>query len=479
MNKRMIVYTLGKMVKIEGFLLILPFLISCIYQETTGIVYFGCAILTYFVGYLLSRKKPENEVIYAKEGFIIVALAWIVFSVIGALPFCITGEIPSYVDAFFEIVSGFTTTGSTILKDIEALSYASLFWRSFSHWIGGMGILVFVVAFLADAPGTTMHILKAEMPGPIVGKLVSKVHVTAKLLYKMYAVLTVIEAVFLICGGMPLFDSVLAAFSTAGTGGFAIKNASIAYYDSAYIDGVITVFMLLFGINFNLVYLVFIRRFKDAFKSEELHWYLAIVATATVLITINVASLYPSLAKAFRFAVFQVASVITTTGFVTADYQQWPAFSQTILILLMFIGACAGSTGGGIKVSRIVMMIKRGTVGLKQLVHPRSVNTIMFENQPVEDSTINVMHTYLILYSTIFIGSMLLVVMQNIDFASGFTAVATCMNNVGPGLNVVGPVENFSSLSDLSKLVLSFDMLAGRLEIFPMLMLFNPKLWKK
>lgn len=479
MNRRMIIYTLGKMVRIEGFLLVLPFIVSCIYQETTGIYFLGCSVLAYFIGFLLSHKKPKNIVIYAKEGFMIVALAWVFFSLIGALPLYISGEIPSYIDAFFEIVSGFTTTGSTILKDIEALSYASLFWRSFSHWIGGMGILVFVVAFLSDAPGTTMHILKAEMPGPVVGKLVSKVHVTAKLLYKMYAVITVVEALFLMMGGMPLFDSILAAFSTAGTGGFAIKNASIAAYDSAYIDGVITVFMLLFGINFNLVYLICIKRIKDAFKSEELHWYLGIVAVATILITINVASLYPSLLKAFRYAVFQVASVITTTGFITADYQKWPAFSQTILVLLMFIGACAGSTGGGMKVSRIVMLIKRGFAGLKQLVHPRSVNTTMFEGQPVEKSTIDVMYTYLILYAVIFIVSMLLVVLQNIDFTSGFTAVATCLNNVGPGLNVVGPVENFSSLSDLSKLVLSFDMLAGRLEIFPMLMLFNPSLWRK
>lgn len=479
MNRRMIIYTLGKMVKIEGFLLILPFIVSCIYQETTGIYFLGCAVLAYFIGYLLSNRKPKNVIIYAKEGFMIVALAWLVFSLIGALPLFIAGEIPSYIDAFFEIVSGFTTTGSTILKDIEALTYASLFWRSFSHWIGGMGILVFVVAFLSDAPGTTMHILKAEMPGPVVGKLVSKVHVTAKLLYKMYAVITIAEAVFLMAGGMPLYDSILAAFSTAGTGGFAIKNASIAAYDSAYIDGVITVFMLLFGINFNLVYLVCIKRFKDAFHSEELHWYLGIVAVATILITINVASLYPTFLKAFRYAVFQVASVITTTGFITADFQKWPVFSQTILVLLMFVGACAGSTGGGIKVSRIVILMKRGFSGLKQLVHPRSVNTTKFEGQAVENSTINVMHTYLILYAVIFVVSMLIVVMQNIDFTSGFTAVATCLNNVGPGLNVVGPIENFSSLSDLSKLVLSFDMLAGRLEIFPMLMLFNPSLWKK
>lgn len=479
MNKKMIIYTLGKMIKMEGFLLLLPCFVSLIYHETTGIYFLGCAVIAFALGYFLSYRRPKSDVIYAKDGFIIVALAWIFFSLIGALPLCISGEIPSYIDSFFEIVSGFTTTGSTILNDIEALSYASLFWRSFSHWIGGMGILVFVVAFLSDAPGTTMHILKAEMPGPVVGKLVSKVHVTAKLLYKMYAVMTIFEVLFLMLGNMPLFDSVLAAFSTAGTGGFAIKNASIAFYDSAYIDAVITVFMLLFGINFNLIYLICIKRFKDAFHSEELHWYLAIIVMATLLITINIVHLYPSFMKALRYAVFQVVSVITTTGFITADFQKWPAFSQTILVTLMFVGACAGSTGGGIKVSRIIIILKRGAAGLRQLVHPRSVNTIRFEKQKVEDSTVDVIHTYLIVYVCIFVISFLFIVLDSIDFTSGFTAVATCINNVGPGLNVVGPVENFSSLSDLSKMILSFDMLAGRLEIFPMLMLFNPSLWKK
>ncbi|MFV0394165.1 MAG: TrkH family potassium uptake protein [Coprobacillaceae bacterium] len=479
MNRRMIVYTLGKILKVTGLLMIFPIITALVFQETEGFAYLITGIIVFLFGTIISHDVPKKKNIYAKEGFVIVAVSWILLSAFGALPFCLTGEIPSYIDAFFETVSGFTTTGASILNDVEAMSYASLFWRSFTHWIGGMGILVFAVAFIPIASGRTLHILKAEMPGPVVGKLVSKIHVTARILYIMYAVLTLIEVVLLLFGGMSFFDSLLNAFGTAGTGGFAIKNASIAAYNSAYIDGVITVFMILFGINFNLIYFVVIGKIATALKSEELRWYIGIIVTAIIGITINIVHMYNSYLEAFRYASFQVASIITTTGYVTADYGMWPMFSQTILLLLMFVGASSGSTGGGMKVSRLVMYGKNAVKQIKKLIHPHSVVSVEFEGQPVEPKTISNIHAYLILYAMIFVVSLLILSLENIDFQSVFSAVATCINNIGPGFNEVGPVSNFSGLSDLSKIVLSFDMLAGRLEIFPILILFSKSLWKK
>lgn len=479
MNKKVIIYTLGKMVKVEGALMLLPALVGFLYQEREAYIFLLIGLILFALGHFVSKKKPKKTKIFAREGFVIVALCWILLSVLGALPFFISGEIPSYIDAVFETVSGFTTTGSSILNNVEALSYASLFWRSFSHWIGGMGILVFVVAVLPESQGTTLHILQAEMPGPIVGKLVSKIKVTARILYYIYAAMTVIEIILLLAGGMPLFDSIVNSFGTAGTGGFAIKNASIAYYNSAYVDGVITLFMILFGINFNMIYFVIIGKAMVAFKSEEVRWYLIIITTATIAITVNIMNLYPSILTAFRYAVFQVASIITTTGYVTADYGQWPLFSQIIIIFLTFIGACAGSTGGGIKVSRIMIYVKNALKELKHLVHPHSVTSLEFEGQHVTKQTINNIHTYLVLYLVVFCISLLIISLQNLDFTSAFSAVATCLNNVGPGLNVVGPISNFSSLSNLSKIVLSFDMLAGRLEIFPILLIFSKDVWRK
>lgn len=479
MNRKVIIYTLGKMIKIEGLLLLLPTITGFIYKEKQAYVYLIMAILLTVLGHFISLKKPQKTKIFAREGFVIVALSWLLLSLFGAIPFFVTREIPSYIDAFFETVSGFTTTGSSILTDVESLSHASLFWRSFSHWIGGMGILVFVVAVLPESQGTTLHILQAEMPGPIVGKLVSKIRVTARILYYLYAAITALEIVFLLFGGMPLFDSIVHAFGTAGTGGFGIKGTSIAYYDSAYIDAVITVFMILFGINFNMIYFVVIGKAKVALKSEEVRWYLFIILAAAIAITINISNMYPSILSAFRYAIFQVASIITTTGYVTADYGQWPMFSQMIIILLMFVGACAGSTGGGIKISRIVIFIKSAFNELKHLIHPRNVTSVKFEGQVVHKSVVNNILNYLVLYLLILCVSLLLVSLQNIDFASTFSAVVTCLNNVGPGLNIVGPVGNFSSLTNLSKLVLCFDMLAGRLEIFPILLLFSKDLWKK
>lgn len=479
MNRRMIIAMLGKMLCLEGLLLLFPVLIALLYQEREGVVYAGCALGLSLFGWVLNRIPMKHTRMYAREGFLIVALSWITFSVFGALPFWFSGEIPSYVDAFFEIVSGFTTTGSSILTDVEALSHTALFWRSFSHWVGGMGILVLMVAFLRNAKGNTLHILKAEMPGPVVGKLVSKVNVTAWILYYLYLFLTCLEVLLLVLGGMPLFDSLLNAFATAGTGGFAIKNASIAYYQSAYLEGVITVFMFLFGINFNLIYFFLLGKFKAALQSQELRWYAGIVLGATVLITFNILDLYSSLWEALRYALFQVVSIITTTGFVTADYGLWPLFSQTILIMLMFIGACAGSTGGGIKVSRILLYLKSARRNIRRQLHPNTVVSMNMDGRPVNNGVMQAAYAYLVFYLIIFAGSLLIVTLDNMDFTSSFSAVATTLNNVGPALHVAGPVGNFSSFSDLSKIVMSFDMLAGRLEIFPLILLFSYSTWKK
>lgn len=479
MNKKMIICSLGKLLKIDGILLLIPALVDLIYKENVGIYYAITGVIVFLVGALLSMEKPKKENFYAREGFILVALSWIIISFTGAVPFWLSREIPSYIDAFFEMVSGFTTTGSSILNDVESLSHASMFWRSFSHWIGGMGILVFVIAFIPIASNRSLHIFRAEMPGPIVGKLVSKARLTARILYLMYAFFTILEVIFLLAGGMPFFDALLNSFGTAGTGGFAIKNASIAAYNSAYVDWVITIFMILFGINFNIIYLVMLRKFKLAFHNEEVRWYFIIIIVATLLISWNILPMYSSFVEALRYAAFQVASIITTTGFATANFDLWPAFSKAILMLLIFIGACAGSTGGGIKVSRILMYFKSGKMELKKAVHPHSVTSIEMDNTQVEPSIINNIHGYLILYFMIFIISFMVLSFYNLDFESAFSAVATCLNNVGPGFNAVGPTCNFSGLSDVSKLVLSFDMLAGRLEIFPILILFAPSLWKK
>lgn len=478
MNKKMVLFTLGKLLKVEAGLLLLPLLVSLIYQEKGTASYAFVSIVVFLVGFSLCRKTPKNRNIYAKEGFFIVGVSWCLLSLFGALPFVLTGEIPSFTNAFFETVSGFTTTGSSILSTLEGMSHASLFWRSFTHWVGGMGILVFTVAFIPLASGRTMHILKAEMPGPVVGKLVSKVRVTARILYVIYGALTLLQIVLLIIGGMPVFDSMLNSFATAGTGGFSVTDAGIAGYNSAYTDGVITVFMILFGINFNLIYFFIIGKIIPVLKSEELRGYLTIITAATILITVNIASQYPSYLKAFRYAVFQVASIITTTGFVTADYDLWPMFSQVILLSLMFIGACAGSTGGGIKVSRIMMLSKHALQELKRILHSRTVTTLNFEGEAVAPKTINNIHSYLVLYLLVFASSLLIISLENVDFQTTFSAVATCINNVGPGFNGVGPTHNFGFLSNLSKWTLSFAMLAGRLEIFPILILFSKSFWR-
>ncbi|MGN1032370.1 MAG: TrkH family potassium uptake protein [Intestinibacter sp.] len=472
MNRRMILRTLGNILIFEGIIMALPLIVSLIYREHTAAYFLITIAITLAIGYFLANLKTDNKQIYAKEGFIIVALSWIFVSLVGALPFYMSREIPSFIDAFFETVSGFTTTGSSILNDIESLSKGMLFWRCFTHWIGGMGVLVFVLAFLPHSEGQNMFLMKAEVPGPVVGKLVSKVKMTARILYAIYAVLTLIEIVFLLIGGMPLYDSIVHAFSTAGTGGYSIKNSSIAYYDSYYIDMVITVFMLLFGVNFNLYYLLILKDIKQILKSEELKCYLLIVVCFTAVITINTLGVYGSVTESFRYSFFQVATIITTTGFVTTDFNLWPALSQILILLLMIIGACAGSTGGGMKISRVMILIKSAKSSIKKMISPRSINTIKMEGKVVDKQVLDFAYSYFVVYAIILLGSMLLVSLENLDLITIITAPLTCLGNVGPGLGeIVGPVGNFSSLSNFSKLVLTFDMLAGRLELFPMIML--------
>ncbi len=481
MNYEMVVYVLLNIAKIEGLLMIIPGIVSLIYGEyNTAKVILTIAILLAAFGFIFTLKKPRRLDVFVKDGLFIVGIAWITFSLLGALPFYFTGSINSYVNAVFETVSGFTTTGSTILTDIESLPNGILFWRSFTHWIGGMGVLVFVLAIIPLAGSRSMNIMKAEVPGPTVDKLVPKTKQTAKILYFIYVGLTVVQVIFLVMGKMPLFDSILTSFSTAGTGGFSNKNNSIAYYDSAYIDGVVTVFMILFGINFNLFYLALLKKFRRIFKSEELGTYIAIIAVSTILITFNIREMYPSYIKAFRYASFQVATIITTTGFMTADFNMWPMFSKAILLLLMIVGACAGSTGGGLKVSRVLIMVKHIKCEIKRLLHPRAMVGVKIDKKTVETSVISSVLAYLLVYFSLIVISFLLISINEFDFETSLTSVMTCINNVGPGLGaIVGPTGNFSSFSDFSKIILSFDMLLGRLEIFPILLLFSPRMYKR
>ncbi len=479
MNYRMIGLILGKLMRIEGVLLLLPLLVSVCYCESEWIAFLIPALLLIGIGTALSLKKPRDNTMYAREGFIIVALSWVVMSLFGALPFYISKEIPGFIDAFFETVSGFTTTGASILTDVEAMSNGMLFWRSFTHWIGGMGILVFALAVLPQSTGSEMYLMRAEVPGPSVGKLVSKARLTARILYGIYIVLTLVEFVMLVLGGMPWFDSILHSFGTAGTGGFGIKNTSIAYYDSAYIDGVIGVFMLLFGINFNLFYFILAGKVVRALRSEELKWYGIIVALAVSLITLNLLPQYESIFKAFRYAFFQVASIITTTGYSTADFARWPAFSQCILLLLMLIGACAGSTGGGFKVARVVILGKLARNEVRKVYQPRSVNIVRFEGERVGNEMANAVMGYFVIYILLLFGTTLLLSFEEYSFLTTFSAATATLNNIGPGLEAVGPMENFAHFSALGKLLLSFNMLAGRLEIMPILLLFAPSIWRR
>ncbi len=479
MNYRNVLSILGIALKAEGVLLLLPLLISICCGEDCIHSFVITALLTLFLGFIFSLKRNREDNLTAKDGFIICGLSWLILSLVGALPFYLSGYIPSYIDAVFETVSGFTTTGASILTDVEALPKGLLFWRSFTHWIGGMGVLVFILAILPLSQSRTMHLMKAEVPGPKVGKLVSKARFTAQILYAIYVVMTFIQMAMLLFGGMPLFDAVVTSFATAGTGGFAITNTSIAAYDSAYIDIVITIFMILFGINFNLYFFIVLGDIKSVIKNRELHVFLCIFVISTLLITFDISSIYDSFGQSLRHSAFQVSTIMSTTGFATADYNLWPEFSKTILVILMFIGSCAGSTAGGIKVSRIMILIKSAIREIKKLIMPRAIISVKIEDKTVDNDTISGAQSYLVLYFIIFSISTLIISIDQFDLITNFTAITACLNNIGPGLGVVGPTGNFSQFSDISKIVLIFDMLAGRLEIFPILMLFNPYAWKK
>ena len=479
MNKKMIIYILGKMLGVEGALLLIPAVVSLIYGEKTGISFLAVAAVLGVIYLVLGRRKPKNNRIYGKEGFAVVGLAWVLWSLFGALPFVISGAVPNYVDAFFETVSGFTTTGSTILQEIESLPRGINFWRCFTHWIGGMGVLVFVMMVTSLDDENAMPLMRAEVPGPEADKLVPKARSTARILYQMYFALTAVEVVLLMFGGMNLYDALVHSFSTAGTGGFSNRNSSVAFYDNAYIDGVITVFMILFGINFNLYFLLLLKNWKSALKNEELRAYLGIIAAAIAVITVNILNIYENVFHAFRYAAFQVASVITTTGFYTADYELWPELSKAVLLTVMFIGACAGSTGGGIKVCRFVILCKSIRQEIRKILHPNVVTMVKINGKKVNNDTMKGINTFFAAYIFILVISVLIVSIDNFDFATSFSGVLTTINNVGPGISKVGPVENFHMFSPLSKLVFCFDMLVGRLEIFPYLLLLSPDLWRR
>ena len=474
----MIGFVIGRILLTEAALLMLPLAAALLYGEAAG-PFLIPALLLAAVGLVFSGRRPKSTALYARDGLAVVALAWIAMSLFGAVPFVLSGDIPSYVDAFFETVSGFTTTGASILTAVEPLSRGALFWRSFTHWVGGMGVLVFVMAILPMTDGHGMHLMRAEVPGPTVGKLVSRMSDTAKILYGIYLVMTVIEIILLLLGGMPLFDACIHAFGTAGTGGFSCRNLSVGAYQSPYFDIVIGTFMLLFGVNFNLYYFLLIRRFRDVFRSEELRAYIGIVAAAVLAIAVNITHLYGGFTESLRHAFFQVSSIITTTGFATVDFNTWPSFSKGILVVLMFIGACAGSTGGGIKVARVVMLAKTSLCDMRRMLHPNAVATVRFEGKPVTDRTIRSVHLFLTVYLMVFTVSFLLLTLEKFDLITTFTALAACINNIGPGLEIVGPMGNFSAFSPWAKLLLSFNMLVGRLEIFPMLLLFAPSIWKR
>jgi len=474
MNFRMIFFIIGQIMKIEGVSMFFPLIVGIVYGEYNSVYSFGITLAILLVsGVLLTFKKPENNSIYAKEGFISVALAWIIMSVFGGIPFMIAGEITSPADCFFETVSGFTTTGATILTDIDGMSKSCHFWRAFTHWIGGMGILVFALAILSHNDARTMHIMRAECAGPKVGRIVSKSKSTARILYIMYLSLTVLEIIFLLIGGMPFFDCLINTFSTAGTGGFSLHGTSIAYYNSSYIEIIIGIFMILFGVNFSLYYFIFLKKFSQIFRDEELRTYLGIIFISTVLIAFNIYNIYNSAGKALLDAFFQVSSVITSTGFATADYTEWPVFSQTVLLMLMFVGACAGSTGGGLKVSRVIILFKTGIKEIKYMLNPRSVVTVKLNGKAVESEVVRGVSSYVVIFMFIFFLSWFFLSLDKFNIDETFSAVTTCINNIGPGVGRFGPAGSFAGLSDFSKYVLSFDMLIGRLEIYPVLMIFS------
>ena len=478
MNYKFIKYIIGWILIFEACFMVLPLAVALIYREKEGVWFVVSMAICAAIGGLCILKKPERKSIFAKDSLVAVALSWIVLSLFGALPFVFSGSIPSYIDALFEMISGFTTTGASILSDVESLPRCMLFWRSFSHWIGGMGVLVFVMAILPLAGGNNMYLMKAESPGPSVSKLVPKVRQTAMILYGIYIFLTLLQIVLLLIGRMPVFDAICTAFGTAGTGGFGIKNTSLSGY-SSYIQIVTTVFMIAFGINFNVYFLILMKKYSQAFHSSEVKVYLSVILVSILLIVWDTRAMFGSLADGFKHVSFQVASIITTTGFSTVDFNMWPEFSKTVLLALLMMGACAGSTGGGIKVSRIIILVKYVLREFQTLVHPRSVKKVSVDGRMVEHEVVRSTNVFLIVYVLLFAISLLIVSLNEYDFTTNFTAVATTIGNVGPGFSNVGPASNFSFFSPLSKCVLMFDMLAGRLELFPMLIMLLPSTWKK
>lgn len=478
MNYAIILYIIGTAVRVESLFMLLPFAVALIYNEPKGYIFLPCAVLFYAIGWIMSRSTPQRTHFYAREGFISVSLSWLVLSFFGAIPFVISHTIPSPVDAMFEIVSGFTTTGASILPDVELLPRSYLFWRSFSHWLGGMGILVFVLVLLPFAGGQSIHLIRAESTGPQIGKLVPRMQRTAKYLYTMYFALSLIQLVFLLFAKMPLFDALCDVFGTAGTGGFGIKSDSMAGYSHA-IQNITSIFMLLFGINFNFYFYLCTRRFKEAFGIEEVRWYFIIYLLACAGIWLNMFFVGKDPSPDVHHITFQVSSIMTSTGYATVDFDQWPQLARTIMVGIMFTGACAGSTGGGIKVARFVLYFKQFFVKMSSLLHPRSVKVVKMDGQRVDDEVLQTTNTFFFIYSVIFAASMFILAWDNMDFTTNFTAVAATLNNIGPGLAGVGPTKNFAAYSDLSKIVMIFDMLAGRLEIFPMLVLFAPATWRR
>lgn len=477
MNRSIIQYILGYVLLLEGVLMGIPCITALCYQEKEGFYYLAVGIFCIILGWIMKRKKPTDNIFYLKEGCLTTALCWIFLSLFGCIPFVLTGEIPFLPDALFETISGFTTTGASILNDVEALSHCSIMWRSFTHWIGGMGVLVFLLAVIPMSGGSHINLMRAESPGPSVGKLVPKVGQTARILYLIYLGMTIVELILLLFGGMPLFDAINTSVATAGTGGFGIKNDSLTSYNP-YIQWVVTIFMILFGVNFNAYYLILYKQVRKALRMEEVKYYLIIIATSTAIIFLNILSSCANAFDALTKSAFQVSSIISSTGFSTADFDLWPETSRTILVMLMFIGACAGSTGGGIKVSRFVIMIKTVLKELRSYIHPKSIQKINMDDKPVPHEVVRSVNVYMVTFIVLFTSSLLILSLNGKDLITNFTAVATTINNIGPGLNLVGPTQNFSLFSPLSKFVLMFDMLAGRLELFPLLILFHPSVWR-
>lgn len=478
MNYRIVSNILGKVLLVEAVLLLLPLAAALAYRES--VMPFVWTILPLLLlGGALNLAKPRNNDLFAREGFVVVGLSWVLMSVFGALPFVLSGDIPRYIDALFETVSGFTTTGSSILTDVEAMSRGCMFWRLFTHWVGGMGVLVFIAAILPISGEHYIHVMRAEVPGPTVSKLVPRARKTARILYLIYLFLTLLEAVFLICGGMSFYEGILHAFATAGTGGFSTRALSIAGFDSVYIEMVVATFMLLFGVNFNLFYLILLGQGLSIFKSEELRVFLSVIALSVLIIALNIRDSVGGFVQGLRYAYFQVTTIISTTGFATRDFDKWPELSRWLLVLLMFVGGCAGSTAGGLKVSRVIILFKSYLYELKQLILPTRVKRIWFEGKAVSDQTVRSVLVYFQTYMGIIALSVLLLSLEGHDLVTNLTATIACISNIGPGLNMVGPAENFAFFTVQGKLILVFDMLLGRLEIFPMLFLFSPSVWRK